>query len=116
MNEIIMYAIVFIYGIIIGSFLNVCIFRIPKETSIVFGRSHCMNCNVAIKWYDLIPVFSYIVLRGKCRNCKAKISKQYPVIEVINGLLYLIVFFFCGLTISRIIFILVIICLFLLWD
>lgn len=95
MNETIIYSIVFIYGIIIGSFLNVCIYRIPNETSIA-GRSHCMKCNAPIKWYDLIPVFSYIFLMGSCRKCKTKISIQYPMIEALNGLLYVLVFYLCG--------------------
>jgi leader peptidase (prepilin peptidase)/N-methyltransferase len=96
MNETIAYSIIFIYGIIIGSFLNVCIFRIPEESSIVVGRSHCMSCNARIKWYDLIPVFSYIFLLGRCRNCKSKISIQYPIIEALNGFLYVLVFYIYG--------------------
>lgn len=82
-----MYSLIF--GLIIGSFLNVCIYRIPRKESIAFGRSHCTNCNTIIKWYDLIPVLSYIFLRGKCRNCKTKISIQYPMVELVNGLAYL---------------------------
>lgn len=91
-----MYIIVFVYGILIGSFLNVCIYRIPEEVSVVHGRSHCMNCHSVIKWYDLIPVFSYILLRGKCRNCKTEISIQYPIIEALNGFLYLLIFYIFG--------------------
>jgi leader peptidase (prepilin peptidase)/N-methyltransferase len=97
MNEsIIYYSFIFIYGIIFGSFLNVCIFRIPEEESIVTGRSHCMSCNTKIKWYDLIPVFSYIFLLGRCRKCKSRISIQYPIIEALNGLLYVLVFYLYG--------------------
>ncbi|HWT26911.1 MAG TPA: prepilin peptidase [Mobilitalea sp.] len=96
MNEYIVFSIVFIYGILIGSFLNVCIFRIPEESSIIVGRSHCMSCNKPIKWYDLIPIFSYIFLGGKCRSCKSKISIQYPIIEALNGLLYVLVFYLYG--------------------
>lgn len=94
--NIVYYSIIFIYGIIIGSFLNVCIYRIPDESSIVTGRSHCMSCNTPIKWYDLIPVFSYIFLLGRCRKCKSKISIQYPMIEALNGLLYVLVFYLYG--------------------
>lgn len=104
MNEAWLYLIVFAYGIIIGSFLNVCILRIPEENSIVFGHSHCMICNTRIKWYDLIPVFSYLFLGGKCRNCKAKISMQYPVIEALNGILYLLVFHVYGWTWNSVIY------------
>ena len=77
-----------ILGIFIGSFLNVCIYRIPKKETVVFGRSHCMSCGKEIKWYDLIPVISYLILGGKCRYCKEKLSLQYPCIELLNGLAY----------------------------
>jgi Type II secretory pathway, prepilin signal peptidase PulO and related peptidases len=96
---LIIYTIVFLYGIVIGSFLNVCILRIPAGESIVTGRSHCDNCKTKIKWYDLIPVLSYFLLRGKCRNCKAKISIQYPMIEALNGILYVLVFYCKGVCI-----------------
>lgn len=96
MNDYIVFVIVFLYGIVIGSFLNVCIYRIPENSSIVFGRSHCMSCNQPIKWYDLVPIFSFLFLRGKCRNCKAKISIQYPAIEALNGILYVLVFYIYG--------------------
>lgn len=96
MSIYIIYTMIFLYGIVIGSFLNVCIYRIPEKSSIVFGRSHCMNCYQPIPWYDLIPILSFIILRGKCRRCKDKISIQYPIIEAINGILYMIVFFTCG--------------------
>lgn len=94
--EIIFYIIVFVYGITIGSFLNVCIYRIPKKENIVNVRSHCMQCGYQLKWYDLVPLFSYIFLGGKCRKCKTKISIQYPIIEAVNGILYMLVFFVNG--------------------
>jgi len=87
---------IFIIGLLIGSFLNVCIYRLPRHESIVVDSSHCTKCGMKIKWYDLIPVFSYLLLRGRCRNCKDKISLQYPVIELLNGLLYLIIFCLFG--------------------
>ena len=90
---------IFILGIFIGSFLNVCIYRIPKKETIVYGRSHCMTCNKEIKWYDLIPVFSYLFLRGKCRYCKEKLSLQYPCVELITGIIYLALYFGMGLTV-----------------
>ena len=92
------YIIIFLYGIIIGSFLNVCIYRIPKNESIVKVRSHCMECGYQLKWYDLVPLFSYIALRGRCRKCKAKLSAQYPIIEAANGLLYCFIFYVRGFT------------------
>ncbi len=105
---IIMYSIIFIYGILIGSFLNVCISRIPDNTSIVFGRSHCEECNERIKWYDLVPIFSYVFLKGRCRNCKVKLSIQYPIIEALNGFVYVLVFYVNGLNAVSVIYCLVI--------
>lgn len=87
--EIILIAII---GLCIGSFLNVCIYRIPREESISFPPSHCTNCEHRLQWYELIPVFSYIFLKGKCKNCKQKISIQYPLIELTNAVLYVLVF------------------------
>lgn len=94
--EIILYMIIFIYGIVIGSFLNVCIYRIPKGENIAKERSHCMNCGHQLKWYELIPIFSYLCLGGKCRNCKTHIPIQYPLVEFANGILYLLVFMVNG--------------------
>lgn len=97
------YIIVFLYGIVIGSFLNVCIFRIPKKENIA-KHSHCMSCGYKLRWYDLIPLFSYLFLRGRCRKCGAKLSIQYPLIEALNGVLYVIVFMANGFTGSSIIY------------
>lgn len=91
-----LYITIFLYGIIIGSFLNVCIYRIPLKENITTTRSHCMNCGYLLKWYDLFPLFSYLLLKGRCRNCKEKISIQYPLIELVNGILYLWIFFVNG--------------------
>lgn len=85
--------LILIYGLLIGSFLNVCIYRIPKEESIAFPSSHCPNCSHKLKWYDNIPLFSYLILRGECRYCSAKISPQYPVVEALNAIIYIILFF-----------------------
>lgn len=88
-----MYILIFIYGLLIGSFLNVCIYRIPRDESIAFPASHCPNCNTNLKWYDNIPLFSYLALQGRCRYCKEKISAQYPIIEVMNAIIYLVLFY-----------------------
>ena len=93
-----MYFLVLIIGLCIGSFLNVCIYRIPKEESIVFPASHCTSCGHELKFYELIPVVSYIFLRGRCIKCKSKISIKYPLIEILNGLLYLLLFIKYGLS------------------
>ncbi|MBR4781331.1 MAG: prepilin peptidase [Lachnospiraceae bacterium] len=96
MANIVIYFIVFLYGIIIGSFLNVCILRIPLKETIVSKRSHCMSCGHQLAWYDLFPLFSYLFLRGKCRYCKTKISKQYPIVEFINGAMAVLCFAFAS--------------------
>ena len=84
--------VVLLYGLVIGSFLNVCIYRIPKKETVVTERSHCMSCGYQLQWYDMIPVASWLVLGGKCRKCKARISAQYPLVESANGILYVVVF------------------------
>lgn len=89
---LIFYTIIFLYGICIGSFLNVVILRLPKNESLIRRSSHCMTCGAKIRAYDLIPVFSWLFLRGKCRNCGEKISPRYPIVESLNGILYVIVF------------------------
>lgn len=99
-----LYIIVFLYGITIGSFLNVLIYRLPKKENIVTTRSHCMSCGNQLKWYDLVPLFSYLVLRGKCRKCKAKISVQYPLIEGLNGMLYILVFAVYGIGVETLLY------------
>jgi len=92
----------FLLGLIVGSFLNVCIYRIPKEESIVSPGSHCPHCNNPIKWYDNIPVLSYLILRGKCRYCKKRISPIYPLIELLTGVLTGSLFFKFGLSFDSI--------------
>lgn len=84
--------IIFLFGITFGSFLNVCIYRIPKKEDIVKTPSHCMKCGYELKWYDLVPLFSFIALKGKCRKCGTKLSLQYPIIEAVNGFIYVLVF------------------------
>lgn len=84
--------VTFIFGTIIGSFLNVCIYRVPRGESIVYPPSHCTNCNNSIKWYDLIPIISYIFLRGKCRYCNKHIPIRYPIVELVTGLLYVMIY------------------------
>ena|SRR6266566_665425 len=81
--------IIFVFGLIIGSFLNVCILRIPVAESVVLPPSHCPSCGMPIKPYDNIPVVSWLVLAGRCRKCKARISAMYPMVELGTGLLFL---------------------------
>lgn len=93
-----MTTIILIYGLIIGSFLNVYIYRIPEEESISFPPSHCGSCGGRIGWYDNIPILSYIILGGRCRSCKARISIQYPFVEMLNAILYIVMFQSFGFT------------------
>ena len=101
---IFIYILVFLYGIMIGSFLNVCIYRIPKGENIAIVRSHCMTCDHQLKWYDNIPLLSWMMLRGKCRYCKAPISPQYPIIEASNGLLWLLVSIVKGISVDSLLY------------
>lgn len=96
--------ITIVYGILIGSFLNVCIYRIPKQESIVTVSSHCMTCGNKLKWYDLVPLVSYLILRGKCRKCKAKISPQYPIVEFLNGFLYGVIVIVNGFNLTTVLY------------
>lgn len=94
----------FVFGLVVGSFLNVCICRLPREESVVSPPSHCPHCSYLIKWYDNIPLFSYLLLRGKCRGCGVHISLQYPLVELLNGILALLLFLRFGLTPAFLVF------------
>ena len=91
-------AFIFVFGIVIGSFLNVCILRIPEELSIVAPASRCPRCQTLINWYDNVPVFGWLWLRGKCRNCGLAISPMYPLVELATGLLFVACYLEFGLT------------------
>ena len=97
--------LIFILGLIVGSFSNVCIYRIPRNESIIFPASHCPKCRSNISLKDNIPLISYILLKGRCRNCKNKISIQYPIVELLTGLTYLIIYLIYGLSIQSLIYI-----------
>lgn len=96
--------VIFLYGIVIGSFLNVCIYRIPQKEDIVRESSHCMSCGHRLKWYDLVPLFSYLTLKGKCRYCGSKLSKQYPIVEALNGILYVVIFYVTDFSLDSILY------------
>jgi len=92
--------IVFIFGAIVGSFLNVCIYRLPRDKSIIVPNSFCPHCEKPIKYYDNVPILSYIILRGKCRYCNAKISIKYPIVEFITASLFTLLYEINGLSLE----------------
>ncbi len=98
MEPMILYAILAaLVGLLVGSFLNVVIYRVPLGENIAFPASHCTSCSHPLKWYHNIPLFSWLFLRGKCAFCGEPISKQYPLIELINALMWLMLFLKVGL-------------------
>ena len=80
-------------GLVVGSFLGLCFWRIPNNESVIYPRSYCPNCNAKIKYFDNIPLISWIILKGKCRNCSAKISLRYPLIEISTAILWVLAYF-----------------------
>lgn len=95
---------IFIFGLILGSFLNVCIYRLPKKESIIKPSSYCPECKKPIPWYDNIPVISYILLKGRCRFCKKAISPRYIIVELLTAVLLVSAFMAWGLSIKFIIY------------
>src|SRR3989339_930062 len=86
--------IVFCFGAIIGSFLNVVTLRLGTGESVVSGGSKCFSCGKKLKWIELVPIFSFLIQKGRCRECKSKISLQYPAVEILTGLVFLLIFNF----------------------
>ena len=91
---------VLVIGLVVGSFLNLVALRLLSNESIVYPPSKCPKCNTRLKWYDNIPVLAYLLLRGKCRYCKARISPQYPIVEAITGVIFLLVFLKFGFSVQ----------------
>ncbi len=100
-----LYITAFILGCIWGSFSNVCIYRLPQNISVSKGRSYCLSCQKQIRWYDNIPLISYIILMAKCRDCSAKIDFKYFLVELISGLNFLIIFYFFGISLESLLLI-----------
>ncbi len=97
MIETVTLLLVFIFGAMIGSFLNVVIYRIPNGESIVFPASKCQSCQTPLKWYHNIPIFSWLFLGGKCAFCKEPIAKQYPIVEFLTGVIFVALYFKLGI-------------------
>lgn len=95
---VIMALFAFVFGAVVGSFLNVCIYRMPLDQSVVSPGSRCVGCGTAIRWYDNIPVISWLLLRGRCRFCQAPFSFRYPLVELITAVLSLLLFMKYGLS------------------
>ena len=94
--HIMMSIFLFVMGVCIGSFLNVCIYRIPRKEPLIFSRSHCTKCGTKLRAVDNIPLLSFIFLGGKCRTCKSNISMQYPIVELLTGLIFLLSYRYFG--------------------
>jgi len=90
------YGLVAVFGALVGSFLNVCIYRLPREESIVWPGSHCPSCRAPIAWYDNVPLLSYVWLRGRCRNCRLPITVRYPLVEAANAAGYVTILWVFG--------------------
>ena len=104
------YIIVFIFGSIWGSFSNVCIHRMPYNISVVKGRSYCPSCNKQIRWFDNIPLLSFIFLKAKCRHCSAQIDLNYFLVELISALNFVLIFYLFGFSLTTILFFVLSIC------
>ncbi len=105
-----LYITAFILGSIWGSFSNVCIYRLPKNEGVVASRSYCPSCSKTIRWYDNIPLFSFILLKAKCRYCATKISPQYFIVELVSAIIFTSIYFFYGFTFTSLL--LIVLCVF----
>lgn len=94
--DLLFYFFIFIFGTFIGSFLGVIIYRLPRNESIIRGRSHCDHCKKSLTPFDLIPVFSFLFLKGRCRYCKTKLSWFYPLVEIVTGTLFVLAALYVG--------------------
>ena len=100
--ETILYILIFVMGIIFGSFLTLATYRIPLHQDIIFKHSYCTKCNHKLNFLDLIPVFSFLFLKGKCRYCKSKISIRYPLIEIFCGISFVVLALELGINLNTI--------------
>ena len=107
-RETLLYIFSFIFGSVIGSFLNVCIYRLPRDESIVFPPSHCTSCGNPIRFYHNLPIVGYLILRGRCADCGSRISLRYPIIELISGIVLTGVLYKFGLSLDALFYALLI--------
>jgi leader peptidase (prepilin peptidase)/N-methyltransferase len=110
-DPIVLSILSFIVGTFLGSFLNVCIYRVPNEISIVRPRSHCISCKTPLRFYDNIPVISFLLLRGRCKNCGAKISPRYLIVEVLSGIICVLLVWEFGITLRTFFYLIFLFCL-----
>ena len=103
------FLIIIVLGAIWGSFANVCIHRIPLNKNVIFARSLCPNCKKTIKWFNNIPLISYLLLKAKCRDCNNKISFEYFVVELTSAIAFTIVYYFYGISITSLLLLILII-------
>lgn len=102
--QLIPYIVIVSFGLVIGSFLNVLIIRVPAGESVVTAPSRCMRCGKKLRWYELVPVFSWLFLRGRCGRCKSPISAQYPFVEAATGVLYAVIYLRYGFSVETLIY------------
>src|SRR5215469_2327334 len=88
----------FLFGLLVGSFLNVCIYRLPRDLSVVRPRSYCPACKHPVAWYDNVPLLSFVILGGRCRRCKSAIALRYPLVELLTGVLFFVYVWRLGAT------------------
>lgn len=100
MPMILQYILVLVFGVLVGSFLNVLILRLPEKEDVVFDSSHCPNCGRILQFYELVPIVSWLAQGGRCRGCLKPISKQYPIVEAANGFLWLVMFLKLGVSLD----------------
>ncbi len=100
MPIILQYILVVVFGVLVGSFLNVLILRLPEEEDVVFDSSHCPNCGRILRVGELIPIVSWVIQQGRCKGCLQKISAQYPIVEACNGVLWLLIFLKLGISVD----------------
>ena len=110
-DPLILFIISFIFGTFLGSFLNVCIYRVPNGISIIHPRSHCISCKTPLRFYNNIPVISFLLLRGRCKNCRAKISPRYLIVEILSGIICVLSVWKFGITLQTFFYVIFLFCL-----